>query len=105
LTDRSTSDIAISYRRSGGIAGVDLVAELHSGDLTADDAAVVRNLLARPPAAKPASSAPRPDQFDHELTLAHGSSRQAFHWSDGEVPDEARPLLAALRRRAEPTRS
>lgn len=97
-------DVAITYRRSGGLAGIDMVAELHSGDLNDADAAAVRALLADPPAAKAAPKSGRPDQFDHQLTLTDGTSRRAFHWSDGEVPDEARSLLATLRQRAEPTR-
>ena len=97
-------DVAISYRRSGGLAGVDLVADLRSGELSAEDAAVVRNLLVRPPVAKPESNSPRSDQFDHRLTLTDGTSRRTFQWSEREVPDGARSLLATLGRRAEPTR-
>lgn len=103
MTDHA-SDVAISYRRSGGLAGVDLVAELHSGELSAEDAAVVRNLVARPPAAKPRSTSPRSDQFEHRLTLTDGTSQRTFQWSERDVPDEARALLATLGRRAEPTR-
>jgi hypothetical protein len=97
-------DIAISYRRSGGLAGLDLVAELHSADLGDDDAATARELLAGPPAEPADSGAGRPDQFDHELTLSDGASQRTFHWRDGRIPDQARALVATLGQRAEPSR-
>ena len=104
MTASPARNIAIAYRRSGGLAGIDMVAELHSGELSAQDAAVVRSLLAHPPAAKAGSNAGRSDQFDHRLTLTDGDSERNLHWSDAEVPDEARSLIATLGRRAEPTR-
>lgn len=105
MTDApSPPDIAITYRRSGGLAGIDMVAQLRSGELTDDDAAAARSMLARAPAAAGTAPPGRPDRFDHELELDDGASRRTFHWSDNEIPDEARALVATLGRRAEPTR-
>ena len=94
--------VHIRYRRTGGIAGIELAAEASSDDLPSDQASAARSLLAAAPASS-ASAAPGADRFSYELHLDDGTRRQTFHWSDADVPDQARPLLSALNRLAHPS--
>jgi hypothetical protein len=99
----ASQSVQIRYRRSGGLAGLDLAAEAGSDDLPAEHAELARQLLAHPPAAAttpPASG--RPDQFTYRLHVDDGTQHRTFNWAEHEVPDEVRPLLATLNRRAHP---
>ena len=94
--------VHIRYRRSGGFAGIELAADASSDDLPADQAGAARSLLASPPASS-SSRPPGADRFSYELHLDDGTRQQTFHWSDADVPDQARSLLSALNRLARPT--
>ncbi|BEP14880.1 hypothetical protein acdb102_31910 [Acidothermaceae bacterium B102] len=93
--------VRVHYRRSGGIAGLALVADVAAADLPPADAQTVAGLVDHPPA--PAPQGRVPDEFTHELTLRTGSGEQAYVWGDTQVPDEVRPLLASLRALAAPS--
>jgi hypothetical protein len=95
--------VQIQYRRSGGLAGLDMTAQAASDELAADHADLARKLLTDPPAA--ASTPPAAggaDQFSYRLHVDDGTRQRTFTWADHEVPDEVRPLLAALNRKAHP---
>lgn len=99
----ASKSVQIRYRRSGGLAGLDMAAQAASDDLTAEHAELAHQLLAHPPAA--ASSRPAaggPDQFSYRLSVDDGAAHRTFNWAEHEVPDEVRPLLAALNKRAHP---
>ena len=93
--------VQVHYRRSGGIAGLDLVADVPAADLQPADARTVADLVAHPPTATPQGRVP--DELTHELTLQTGSAEHAFVWGDTQVPDALRPLLSSLRALAAPS--
>lgn len=103
--------VRISYRRSGGIAGIELAADTTAEDLPAEQAALADRMIAGDPSAPggdavPGSNAgsPRADGFDYELQLEDGDRSRTFHWSDTDVPASVRPLLDAMHARATPVR-
>jgi hypothetical protein len=102
-----TSGLHVRYRRSGGIAGVDLVAHTLAEELSAEQAGIAADLLADGPSAgepeNPAEAPPaQPDQFSYELHLSDGENDRTYRWEDRQVPEHVRPLLAELGRRARP---
>ena len=90
--------------RSGGIAGLDMVVTADSADLPADQQDVVFRLLTEdlrgPGMSRPGGA----DQFRYQLEIQHGDHTVRRHWQEPEVHEAVRPLLAALTRRAKPTR-
>ncbi|MFL6163868.1 MAG: protealysin inhibitor emfourin [Jatrophihabitantaceae bacterium] len=105
MTTTDPAPPRLSYRRSGGFAGIQTTAEATADELGADAARIAARLLSDPavgaPTRPPAPSAA--DQFDYQLTIADGIREQSFQWSDHTVPAEARALIEALNRLAVPT--
>jgi hypothetical protein len=102
-----TSDgLRIRYRRSGGIAGLDMTADALAHELSNEQAELATQLLDNPPGppAGPSAGSAAADQFSYQLELDDGIRRHTFHWSEQEVPDLARPLLTAMHSRAAPSR-
>jgi hypothetical protein len=112
-----TEELRITYRRSGGFAGVALEAQCRGADLPEDQAQLAADLLAAPEeAGMPSADAegavasstgpgPGADQFTHRLEVVQGARRRTVSWSDTTIPDAARPLLATLAGLARPTRN
>lgn len=120
-------ELHITYRRSGGFAGIDMLAECLGADLPEDQAQVAADLLgvaddgratggtaadAQVPdetgddAAPPRSGqAPGADQFTYTVRVVRGARSRTLTWADTTVPEEARPLLATLGGLARPTRN
>lgn len=105
----------MTYRRSGGIAGLDLVAECAGSDLPEDHAQVARDLLDAPagaaerggPGTVPSSarSLPGADRFTYTVHISEGTRHRTFTWSEGTVPTSAEPLLTTLGGLAAPQRA
>jgi len=90
--------------RSGGIAGLSMVATADTKDLPADEQDVVSRLLTedlRGPGASPPGGG---DQFSYQLEIQHGDRTVRRHWQEPEVHESVRPLLASLTRLAKPAR-
>ena len=88
--------------RSGGIAGLDMVATVDSVDLSEDHQDLVASLVA---ADFPAPGVVEPggaDQFSCQLEIDSGERTVRRHWEGSEVPETVRPLLTALTRQAKP---
>jgi hypothetical protein len=117
-----TEELRITYRRSGGIAGIDMAAECLATDLPEEQARVAADLLgatdedqaraergagAAGAGSAGALSAPGPgaDQFTYTVRVVSGDRSRTLSWSDSTVPDGARPLLATLAGLARPTRN
>jgi hypothetical protein len=109
--------VRVKFVRSGGLAGLDLVATLDTADLAPGQQEVVSRLLnedLRDPgqgsSASPASSegqgsrAGGADQFSYRLEIQQGDRTVRREWSDPEVHETLRPLLTALTRQAKPAR-
>jgi hypothetical protein len=96
--------VRIAYRRSGGLAGIDLAAEVQSDELPAEQTDLVRQLLIRPPttAPGPGNASEGADQFSYTLGLDDGTRHQTFRWTERDVPEDVQPLLTALHQRARP---
>ncbi|HZY00207.1 MAG TPA: protealysin inhibitor emfourin [Dermatophilaceae bacterium] len=90
--------------RSGGIAGLNMVATVDTVELPADQQVVVSKLLAEdlrgPGVSRPGGA----DQFTYQLEIQHGDRTVRREWEEPEVHETVRPLLAELTRRAKPTR-
>jgi hypothetical protein len=92
-----TDPVHIEYRRSGGLAGIDMVASVELHELPAEVAQIVSTLMTDPPAweGEPGRGGV-PDGFSYELTIEDGDRTWTYHWEDPLIPDFVRPLLAAL---------
>ena len=123
----ATDELHITYRRSGGFAGIDMAAECLAADLPEDQAKVAADLLAAADdgratggtaadaqvpdatgddAATPRSGqGPGADQFTYTVRVVRGGRSRTVTWADTTVPEGARPLLATLGSLARPTRN
>jgi hypothetical protein len=90
--------------RSGGLAGLDMVATVDSADLPPDQQDVVSTLVAEdlrgPGASRPGGA----DQFSYQLEIQQGGRTVKRHWDEPEVHESVRPLLGTLTRQAKPSR-
>jgi hypothetical protein len=87
--------VKIDFTRSGGVAGVILAASLETADLAADDAIGLGRLLEELPRL-PAREGQGADQFSYRLEVDVGGRRQAWTFSESQVPPELRPALSRL---------
>jgi hypothetical protein len=99
--------------RSGGLAGLDLVATVDTADLAPGQQEVVSRLLTedlRDPDGSQSSQsssggrAGGADQFSYRLEIQQGDRTVRREWKDPEVHETLRPLLTALTRQAKPAR-
>ena len=94
----------VSFVRSGGLAGLDLVATVDSADLSGDQQEVVLALLTKdlrgPGVNRPGGA----DQFSYQLEIQAGDRTVRRQWQEADVHETVRPLLAALTRQAKPAR-
>lgn len=86
-----------------------MVAECLDTDLPQDQARVASELMGQgageergAPAGQPSDSGA--DQFSYTLDLTRGASSRTFSWSERDVPERARPLLATLGGMSKPSR-
>jgi hypothetical protein len=112
----ASEGLRITYRRSGGIVGIDMAADCLGADLPDDQAQLASDLLGEPSGSQPRgdearpetppspSSGPGADQFTYTVRIVQGARRRTFNWTEGTVPDFARPLLATLGGLSEPSR-
>ena len=107
----ATEELHLTYRRSGGFAGIVMAAECLGADLPEDQARVASDLLGASAEAGGGerASAPPPspgaDQFSYTVRIRRGARSRTVTWSDSTVPDLARPLLSTLGALAQPTRA
>jgi hypothetical protein len=96
--------VRVKFVRSGGLAGLDLVATVDSADLSGDQQEVVLALLTKdlrgPGVNRPGGA----DQFSYQLEIQAGDSTVRRQWQEADVHETVRPLLAALTRQAKPAR-
>ena len=88
--------------RSGGIAGLTMVASVDSADLPPDQQNVVSTLLTKDLRGSGASPPGAADQFTYQLEIRHGDHTVRRQWQDPEVHESVRPLLASLTTRLLP---
>jgi len=94
----------VKFVRSGGFAGLKMVATVDSSDLPPDQQDVVNRLLTEdlrgPGASRPGGA----DQFSYQLEIQHGGRTVKRRWEEPEVLETVRPLLAGLTKEAKPAR-
>ena len=99
----ASKSVQVEFRRSGGFAGIDMTATVDASELPTEQAETLTELVAQPPVAAKASPAHGvADQFSYEVTLRDGQRTRTLHWTDADAPDDVRPILASLSRRAKP---
>jgi hypothetical protein len=94
--------VQVKLVRSGGLAGLDMVATVDSADLPAEQQEVVSMLLTEDLRGAGVSPPGGADQFSYQLEIQHGDSTVRRHWQEPEVHEKVRPLLVALTRQAKP---
>lgn len=94
----------VSFVRSGGIAGLKMVATVDSAELPADQQGVVSTLLSQDLRGSVASPPGGADQFSYQLEIQQGDRTVQRSWAGPEVHETVRPLLATLTRQARPSR-
>jgi hypothetical protein len=104
IVSMATSDVHLEFRRSGGLAGIEMTTSVDARDLPAEQAPVITDLLndTLPAQDTPTDRRAIPDQFDYELTVTDGHRTSTYHWTDMQIPDTAQPLIAELAERSEP---
>ena len=93
----------IIFERSGGIMGLKSSLTIKLDELPLDQAETLRRLLdeskfftltEKPP------TRPNPDGFQYTITVEIDTAKRTVHTSDTSAPEELRPLLQELSRRA-----
>ena len=90
--------------RSGGIAGLNMVASVDSADLPPDQQHVVSTLLTEDLRGSGVSPPGAADQFSYQLEIQQGDHTVKREWKGPEVHESVRPLLATLTSQATPAR-
>jgi hypothetical protein len=96
--------VKVKMVRSGGIAGLNMVATVDAGDLPSDQQEVVSKLLTEDLRGNGANRPGGADQFSYQLEIHQGDRTVRRRWQEPEVHESVRPLLAALTRQAKPAR-
>ncbi len=94
-----TSDFTLALVRHGGFAGIPMRAEIHSSDLSADNARDLWQLAKAPPLA-PTNSARsgHADSFTYRLTVTTPQESRDYTFTEAEISAELRPLIQRLER-------
>ena len=100
--------VHVRYVRSGGFAGLRMVADVDTAQLAEANAAEASRLeaLASAAAAEPAAPAPdrpRPDGYQHDVTITAGGATVERRGWDGAMPPELEALVSALAGHLTPT--
>ncbi|MEU0505738.1 protealysin inhibitor emfourin [Nocardia sp. NPDC005998] len=100
----ATPNVHLEFRRSGGLAGIEMTTSLDARDLPAEQSPVITDLLNDTPLEQdtPRRGPAMPDQFEYELTVTDGQQTSTYHWTDTQIPDAAQPLIAELAERSQP---
>ena len=93
----------IIFERTGGFMGLKSSLTIDLDDLPLDQAATLRRLLdeahfftltENPP------TRPNPDGFQYTITVESETAKHTIHTNDTSAPEELRPLLQELSKRA-----
>jgi len=101
-------DLELRLRRTGGLAGLAMVASLKTRELESEEAECISGALdevdlvrveLRPDAAPGAA-----DMLHYQLEIRGADRAQTIRFSERQMPAELAPVIRALMRRAEPGR-
>jgi len=100
-----TSDLHVTFKRSGGIfSGSRLELDVDRADLAADEARAWEEALADESFAQwPVGheTGMGADEYQYDLTIRHGGRTHELRFSESTMPAALESLVAALERRAE----
>jgi len=86
----------VSCRKTGGVAGLKISAEIDSDQLSSDQAHKMNELVERAKlfdqAAKPGGKS-MPDQFQYEITVEDGGKKHSFVTNDATASEELLDLV------------
>jgi len=94
--------VQLKLVRSGGLAGLAMVATIDTSDLPVAQQSVAATLLTADPEGPSLNQTGGADQFSYRLEVRDGDHIVHHHWQEPEVPEAVRPLLAELTSRATP---
>jgi hypothetical protein len=94
----------VTFVRSGGFAGLKMVATVDSSDLPPDQQDTVSRLLTEDLRGQGANRPGAADQFSYQLEIQQGDHTVKRRWDEPEVLETVRPLLAGLTKAAKPAR-
>ena len=99
----------IEITRGGGLAGLATRTELDTNVLAPEPAETLTRrvrdaeLLATRPGTPPGDVKPYPDELLYEITAHHGGRARTARYSEGQLPDKIRELIAWVDDRPERT--
>jgi hypothetical protein len=97
----------LGYVQTGGFAGLKLVADLDTSELSTSEAkaleATIDAALAEEPSTSRRDDRMRDDQ-QYQVTVARGDETTVLRAADPDVPPALAALVSVLQARAEPTR-
>jgi hypothetical protein len=98
----------LSLRRTGGLAGLPMVASLDTRELEPEEAERIAGALDRVDLARVGHASPPPagaaDTFHYQLEVHRGEQTHAVHFDERQMPAELGPVVRTLMRRARPGR-
>jgi Emfourin len=92
----------ITFRQSGGFAGMLRGAEVDAQTLDPKQAEELKRLLQENPAAETRAASKARDLHQYEITVEDGGQKRTLHFDDSQVPDALRPLLKTLKQQSKP---
>jgi hypothetical protein len=102
----SDDGLRLTLRRTGGLAGLAMEAELDTAALEPGDAAQVRaaveRALAEPQPVAPATPGPGADRYQYNLVVRRGAERHELTFGEAAVPEALAPLVRRLEGLARP---
>lgn len=97
----------LSLRRTGGLAGLPMVASLNTRDLDTDEADRISGALDQVDLAKVGVGSPQApgaaDTMHYQLEVRRGDSTERVDFGERQMPAELAPVVRALMQRAEPS--
>ena len=92
----------ITFRQSGGFAGMLRGAEMDAQALDPQQTAELKRLLDQKTAAQSRGAGKARDLHQYELTVEDGGKKRTLQFDDSQVPEALRPLLKTLKQQSKP---
>ncbi len=94
------SYVKVQFARTGGFAGMRLMASVDTETLPPEEADRLRRLIARAAFFEQLTSlrsaTPAPDRFQYRVTVEEGDRRKTVELDESSIPKSVRPLLDYL---------
>jgi len=98
-------DLELRLRRTGGLAGLAMVASVDTRDLETEEAEGFAAALDRVDLAgieeRPDAAPGAADTFQYQLEIRRGEGAQTVRFSERQMPEELAPVVRSLMQRAE----